>query len=137
VYSFQIDDPNEGLGRVMQVLKQEGIRSDSRNGPVIRFPKPVCLEYPDPRRRILDHPVRDANHFFHLMETMWMFGGMNTVAPLDLFNEQFKNYSDDGVVYAAPYGFRWRYHFKFDQIRTAVEKLKANPEDRNSDVGSC
>jgi hypothetical protein len=130
MYSFEINDPNEGLGRVMQVLKQEGIRSDSRNGPVIRFPKPVCLEYHDPRRRILDHPVRDANHFFHLMETMWMFGGMNTVAPLDLFNEQFKNYSDDGVTYAAPYGFRWRYHFKFDQIRTAVEKLKANPEDR-------
>jgi hypothetical protein len=130
MYSFEIDCPNEGLGRVMQALKSEGITSDSRNGPVIRFPKPVCLEYLNPRRRIMDSPIRDANHFFHLMETMWMFGGMNTVAPLDLFNSGFKQYSDDGVTFAAPYGYRWRHHFKFDQIKAAVEKLKANPQDR-------
>jgi hypothetical protein len=85
MYHFEIDCPNEGLGRVMFKLKEEGIQTDSRNGPVIRFPKPVCLVYPDPRRRVLDHPVRDANHFFHLVETMWMFAGLSTVKDLDLF----------------------------------------------------
>lgn len=130
MYSFEVDCPNEGLGRVMQALKEDGITSDSRNGPVIRFPKPVCLEYPNPRRRILDHPVRDANHFFHLIETIWMFAGLNTVAPLDLFNEQFKQYSDDGITFAAPYGHRWRHHFGFDQLATVIQKLRENPEDR-------
>jgi hypothetical protein len=130
MYSFEIDCPNEGLGRVMQALRTDGIITDSRNGPVIRFPKPVCLEYSNPRRRVLDHPVRDANHFFHLIETMWMFAGLNTVAPLDLFNEQFKQYSDDGKTFAAPYGFRWRHHFKMDQLQYVVDKLRKNPEDR-------
>jgi hypothetical protein len=130
MYSFEIDCPNEGFGRVMQALKSEGIKTDSRNGPVIRFPKPVCLEYVNPRRRLLDHPVRDANHFFHLFETMWMFAGLDTVAPLNLYNSGMKNYSDDGVTFAAPYGFRWRRHFHFDQLARVVQKLRSNPEDR-------
>lgn len=130
MFVFEINDPNEGLGRVMRALNQYGIRSDSRNGPVIRFPQPACLEYPDPRRRILDHPIRAANHFFHLFETMWMFAGLDTVAPLDLYNSGMKQYSDDGIRFAAAYGHRWRYHFGFDQIITAIDKLRKNPVDR-------
>lgn len=130
MFVFQINCPNEGLGRVLRSLDQYGIKTDSRNGPVIRFPEPVCLEYPDPRRRILDSPIRDANHTFHFFETMWMFAGLDTVAPLDLYNSGMKQYSDDGVRFAAAYGHRWRYHFGFDQITTAIEKLRANPEDR-------
>lgn len=130
MFVFSINCPNEGLGRVLRSLDQYGIRSHSRNGPVIRFPEPVCLEYPDPRRRILDSPIRDANHVFHFFETMWMFAGLDTVAPLDLYNSGMKQYSDDGIRFEAAYGFRWRYHFGFDQLITAVEKLRANPEDR-------
>lgn len=130
MYTFRIEDPNVGLGTVLDALHTEGMITDSRNGPVSRFPKPVCLEYPNPRRRILDHPIRAANHFFHLFETLWMFAGLDTVAPLDLYNTGMKQYSDDGVTFAAPYGYRWRKHFGFDQLRTAVEKLIANPQDR-------
>lgn len=130
MFVFSIDCPNEGLGRVLRSLDQYGIKTDSRNGPVLRFPEPVCLEYPNPRRRILDSPIRDANHVFHFFETMWMFAGLDTVAPLDLFNSGMKQYSDDGIRFAAAYGHRWRYHFGFDQITTAIEKLRVNPEDR-------
>lgn len=130
MFTFEIDCPNEGLGRVMTALNSEGIRTDSRNGPVIRFPKPVCLEYPDPRRRWLDHPVRAGNHFFHLFETLWMLAGSDLVAPLDPYNSGMKQYSDDGVRFAAAYGHRWRKHFGFDQLIAAVAKLRVNPEDR-------
>jgi hypothetical protein len=59
-----------------------------------------------------------------------MLAGLNTVAPLDLYNSGMKQYSDDGVKFAAAYGDRWRHHFGFDQITTAVEKLRKNPADR-------
>src|SRR6478752_7529312 len=108
MFSFEIDCPNEGLGRVMGALNSYGIYTESRNGPVVRFPKPVCLEYPDPRRRILDHPVRAGNHFFHLFETMWMLAGSDLVLPLDIYNSGMKQYSDDGIRFAAAYGHRWR-----------------------------
>jgi len=129
MYEFDIDCPNEGLGRVMRVLRENGITTTSRNGPVIRFPEPVALQYSNPRRRILDNPIRDANPFFHMFETLWMLAGLNTVAPLELYNSGMKQYSDDGVTFAAPYGYRWRKRWG-DQILKVVEKLKKNPEDR-------
>lgn len=129
MYVFKIDDPNVGFGEVLNSLADEGITSESRNGPVIRFPRPVTLHYTNPRRRILDHPIRDANHFFHLFETIWMFAGLRTVAPLDLFNSGMKQYSDDGVNFEAAYGFRWR-KAPFDQLDIIVTKLKADPLDR-------
>jgi hypothetical protein len=129
MYEFDIDCPNEGLGRVMRVLKENGIETASRNGPVIRFREPVCLQYPDPQRRILDNPIRDANPFFHLFETMWMLAGHDKVAPLDIYNSGMKQYSDDGITFAAPYGYRWRKKWG-DQIQRVVDRLKANPEDR-------
>jgi hypothetical protein len=129
MFVLDIDCPNEGLGRVMRNLKQYGISTDSRNGPVIRFPEPVCLQYHNPRRRVLNSPVRDANPFFHYFETMWMLAGLDTVAPLDIYNSGMKQYSDDGVKFAAPYGYRWRVKWG-DQIKEAIYKLRANPEDR-------
>ena len=129
MFEFDIDCPNKGLGRVMKALKEHGIETSSRNGPVRRFPEPVCLQYHDPQRRLLDNPIRDANPFFHLFETMWMFAGHNKVAPLDVYNSGMKQYSDDGITFAAPYGYRWRKKWG-DQIKRVVERLKANPEDR-------
>ena len=129
MYSFSIDCPNKGLGEVISVLQTEGIRTDSRNGPVVRFPKPVCLEYENPRRRLLTSSIRDANHFFHLFETLWMLAGLDTVAPLDLYNSGMKQYSDDGIKFAAPYGYRLRKRWG-DQMAAAIQKLKDNPEDR-------
>jgi thymidylate synthase-like protein len=129
MYEFDIDCPNEGLGRVMRALKEHGIKTESRNGPVIRFPEPVSLQYHDPQRRILDNPIRDANPFFHLFETMWMLAGHDKVAPLEIYNSGMKQYSDDGIIFAAPYGYRWRKKWG-DQIQQVVERLKANPEDR-------
>lgn len=129
MFTFRIDDPNVGFGEVLQSLEKEGLKSDSRNGPVIRFPRPVTLWYPSPRRRILDHPIRDANHFFHLFETIWMLAGLDTVAPLDPYNSGMKQYSDDGVRFEAAYGHRWRYLWG-DQISAIVTKLRSNPLDR-------
>ncbi len=129
MFVIPIDDPNVGLGDVMQNLKHSGITSDSRNGPVIRFPRPCTLWYKNPRRRILDHPIRDANHFFHLFESIWMFAGLNTVKPLNLYNSGMKQYSDDGVTFAAAYGHRWRVRWG-DQLRAIVSKLRVNPVDR-------
>lgn len=129
MYVFHISDPSQGLGQVLRTLEQVGITSDSRNGPVIRFPRPVALRYLHPQRRLVDHPLREANHFFHLFETIWMFAGLDTVAPLDPFNSGMKQYSDNGTTFEAPYGHRWRVKWG-DQIKLIVNKLIANPLDR-------
>lgn len=131
MHGFRIDDPNKGLYTVTSTLLEHGVRQDSRNGPVLRFPEPVVLAYPDPQRRILDWEVRDANPFFHHFEAMWMLAGRDDVAPLEFFNSQIKQYSDDGVILrGTAYGKRWRSHFGFDQLDAVINRLRETPEDR-------
>lgn len=130
--SFVITEPNRDFYHVLRTLQQTGIQSPSRNGPVVRFPGPVCLEYVNPRRRLLTDPTRDANPFFHLFETMWMFGGLSELEPLLVYNKEMAQYSDDGKnLRGTAYGHRWRnYQAWGDQLHKAVDTLLVNPDDR-------
>jgi thymidylate synthase len=123
--------PDEGLHRVLNGLKKDAIRTESRNGPVLRFPEPVILVNEAPLNRVSRDAVRDANPFFHFMESLWMLGGMNEVAPMAFYNSGIGQYSDDGdTLRGTAYGYKWRKHFGYDQLELAIERLKANPDDR-------
>jgi len=89
---------------------------------------------------------RNINVFFLLAEALWIWVGRKDVAFLDTFNSQLKNYSDDGINYHAPYGWRMRKYGVttdivareenlhalqgMDQIAIALKMLENNPEDR-------
>ena len=131
MYVFTIDCPNAGLVHVTETLLEYGARSSSRNGDVLRFTVPVCLRYDNPRRRILDWDARDANHFFHHFEAMWMLAGREDLAPLTFFNKGISQYSDDGLILrGTAYGRRWRHHYGFDQLEAVIKRLTENPDDR-------
>lgn len=134
MYVFKIEDPNEGLAEVLGALRRNGLTDSSRNGPVIRFDRPVCLHYPDPRRRLLSSPVRDCNVVFHLFETMWMFAGLCELEPLLLYNPGMAQYSDDERnLRGTAYGYRWRAHKDWgDQICKVVQRLREDPTDRRA-----
>lgn len=114
----------------LEAIDRVGISQPSRNGPVIRFPTPVILQYHQPRERVLFHPERDANPFFHLMEALWMMAGRNDVHFVSQFVKRMKEFSDDGMTFNGAYGYRWRRFFGVDQIRTIALALKKNPDDR-------
>jgi thymidylate synthase len=138
MFVFCIEDPNAGLRSVLEELKRTGIEQPSRNGPVVRFPRPVCLEYPNPCQRLLTSPVRDANPVFHLFESMWMLAGMQELEPLLLYNSGMSQYSDDGkVLRGTAYGHRWRNYRAGnstggwgDQLLKAAHALLTNHDDR-------
>lgn len=111
-------------------IRTMGFQEESRNGPVSVFPMPVMLTYVEPRERVLFSPVRNANPFFHLMESLWMLAGHDDLAFPVRFNSRFKEYSDDGVRLNGAYGFRWRKHFGRDQIQLVIDELRRNPESR-------
>ncbi len=111
-------------------LKEYGVKSDSRNGPVVVLPIPLTTVYMRPKERVLLHPERDANPFFHLMESLWMLAGHNDVDFVSYYNSGMVNYSDDGVTFNAAYGHRWRNHFGQDQLESIIRGLKANPDCR-------
>lgn len=97
----------------------------SRNGDtreVIDFK----TEITNPYKRCVGNNKRDMNIFFLMAEALWIWSGRKDVVFLDKFNSQMKNYSDDGKVFHAPYGFRLRHHglSSFDKIPAFTEENK-------------
>jgi len=116
-------------------LEQFGQETGSRNGPVKVLPVPLTTVYLKPTERVLFHPERDANPFFHLFETLWMLAGRDDVEFVSFFNSGMVNYSDDGKRFHAAYGHRWRKHFGTDQLDQIIRALDANPACRRQVLG--
>jgi thymidylate synthase len=64
------------------------------------------------------------------MEALWILAGRDDIQWIAQFNKRMMEYSDDGVRQTGAYGYRWRTHFQYDQIQTAIDILRKNPEDR-------
>lgn len=122
---------NYALHEGVRMIRERGLQSPSRNGPVVMAPEPVTTVYEKPDERVMLHPGRDANPFFHLYESLWMLAGRNDLAPVAEFVGNIRQYSDDGgKTQPGAYGFRWRHQFSHDQIAWAVERFRKDPNDR-------
>ena len=108
---YVFSDVNEAFPVMWhRMLSRDGMTERiSRNGRVIESTTPVTTIFMHPERRVLFHPVRDANPFFHLFEAIWMLAGWNDVSFLAKFNPRMADYSDDGVaITGSAYGYKWR-----------------------------
>lgn len=130
--TFLANDSNDMARMVYDHMSVQGVEHTSRNGRVLYLPYPVILGYRKPMNRANFTPGRDANPFFHIAEAMWMLAGRQDVEFLDIFNSQMRQYSDDGEVFNAAYGYRMRHHFGFDQLHAVVDQLVANPDTRQA-----
>jgi hypothetical protein len=120
---------HEALPMALSLLAQIGVERGSRNGPVVAASEPVTTVYKRPCERVVFWPERDANPFLHLYESLWILEGRRDVAPLTRYAKQFAHYSDDGEVFHAAYGYRWREQWG-DQLAVIAQRLRDNPEDR-------
>lgn len=123
---------NDAYYTGMNMLKQIGKEEDSRNGKVLVYPEPVLTIYQYPMERVLFHPGRDANPFFHLFEAMWMLCGRDDVNFLKKFNAKMGDFSDDNKTLYGAYGYRWVKKFHINQLTEIVQQLKADPMSRRA-----
>lgn len=130
MHVLNVVDVNEALPLGLAYLRDCGRVQQTRNGPAMVAPGPVATVYKRPDQRVLFDAERDANPFFHLFESLWILAGRQDVGFLSLFNKKIADYSDDGKTFHAPYGYRLRKFFGFDQIGRACEILKQSPESR-------
>jgi thymidylate synthase len=121
---------NDAYANALRRLKLNHTVEDSRNGPVWVFPEPVMTIYESPLDRVLFSPLRDANPWFHVMESLWMLAGRNDVAWPAYFAKNIANYSDDGKILWGGYGARWRFWFGYDQLPVIINELKLNRSTR-------
>lgn len=123
---------NDGFIKALDKIEAEHIVLESRAGEVMEFPTPVTTVYKNPTERVLFEELRDANPFFHFMESLWMLAGRNDLAYVEQYNKRMREYSDDGVELHGAYGYRWIKHFDFDQVSCIIKRLKEDPNDRRS-----
>lgn len=130
---------NDALTQGLELLSAHGVSMDSRNGPVIKADMPVATVTERPEQRVLFHPWRDANPFFHFYESLWMLAGRRDIKPLTRYVARMAEYSDDGITQNAAYGFRWRHAretvlgevvFNRDQLSVIISELRSNPKSR-------
>lgn len=126
---------SEALYLGKQALEANGREVKTRNGVALEFPTPVITTYTHSRERVLFYPQRDANPYFHLMESFWMLAGRNDVSWISDFNGRINTYSDDGIHFHGAYGFRWREWFGKDQLDQALFRLSTYENDRRVVVG--
>lgn len=130
MYVIKCANVNEALPQGVRFLRDNGVRTTSRNGPVLVSPVPVTTVYYKPQQRVLFSELRDANPFFHLFEALWMLAGRNDSEFPSRYAAQMAQYSDDGRTLNGAYGFRWRHYFGYDQLKQAIDELYTNPMSR-------
>lgn len=130
MYVIEARNVHQALPEGIRLLSVVGQQQKSRNGPVIVAPGPVTTVYRKPKERALFWACRDANPFFHLMESLWMLAGRNDVDFVANYAGQMRAYSDDGETLHGAYGHRWIKHFGFDQLFQIAKTLRVNPTSR-------
>lgn len=130
MFTLDVSNVHEALARGYAMLGTYGEEQASRAGDVYVMPEPTTTVYRKPDQRVLFWPSRNANPFFHFMESLWMLNGRRDVAWITQFNKSFAQFSDDGEIYHGAYGYRWRHHWGYDQLNQCITLLKENPLDR-------
>ena len=99
----------------------------------------------NPYRRCVGGYHRNPNIFFLLAEAMWIACGKKDVKFLTIWNKKMAEFSDDGEIFHAPYGYRLRHWGVpsenrvidgvrgangYDQVVDAIRILSENPNSR-------
>lgn len=133
MYVIRTRNVHRALPQGLSYLEGHGVSEPSRNGEAIVAPGPVTTVYERPIERVLFHPGRDANPFFHFFEGLWMLAGRDDVGFLTNFVKRFADYSDDGKKIHGAYGYRWRNHFPpGDQLWGVINTLMDDPASRQA-----
>ncbi len=140
---LRVTNVHSGLPQALHMIYTEGVRRESRNGPVLQMPEPTTIVYERPAERVLFHAQRDANPFLHFYECLWMMASRRDVAPLVRYAKRMATFSDNGANLNAAYGYRWRrarldvvntddgpWEQNQDQLPIICARLRENKDDR-------
>ena len=126
----EAENVNEAFYTGLTMIRKEGLSLETRNGDAFKLPGVLVTNYRNPTQRCLFVPEREANPFFHHLESIWMLSGSNTIEFPTHYVPSMKAFSDDSVTFNAAYGYRWRHEFGVDQINLVVSALALDPNSR-------
>lgn len=130
---LRVRDVGEAYSIGIRRILADGQPMPSRAGDVLVMPWPVTTVYEQPTSRVLRDSVRDANPFFHLMESVWMLAGRDDARWLDRYVRDFSRRfaEDDGRMHGA-YGHRWLRWLGMSQLEIVGDMLARDPLTRQA-----
>ena len=128
MYQLIGDNPTLMYFKATEELVKNGDQVSPR-GKLISELRPACLEFTNPYNRVTFLKGRRINPFFQIAESLWILSGRSDVEFLSKFNENMKQFSDDGKWFNASYGERMRMWNK-----NALHNFIFNPIDQLADV---
>lgn len=63
-------------------------------------------------------------------ELAWTLSGVKEIQWLLNYTRMWENFQEEDGTIEAAYGYRWRHHFKRDQLMDALETLRHDPSNR-------
>lgn len=122
-------------------INQNGNLVTSRNGNTFEI-LDFKTQITNPYQRCVGGCKRNINIFFLLAEAIWIASGQKDVQFLTIFNQNMSEFSDDGLVFHAPYGFRirnWNVHSNSsfstvgkDQLLEVIDILSKQKDSRRA-----
>lgn len=130
--SITVRNVNHALPVALALLRDTGKAVAPRGQMTREIEGPFSTTYTNPTEMVCFDPQRDANPVFHFMEALWILAGRDDVQFLAYFLPRMADFSDDGKTFHAPYGYRLRSAYGFDQIEFCIKKLQADPDTRQA-----
>lgn len=127
--SASADDLWRQAFRCLVDEQRQALPQKSRAGETIEALH-VAFELANPRHRWVVSRRPAINPAFAIAEVIWILAGSNDASVLNYWNRQLPKYAGSTCTYPGAYGHRLRKHFGIDQIRRAVEVLRADPDTR-------
>lgn len=105
---FEFDSVAESYPELLKYVLENGEEVSPR-GMLTKEVTPATIVINNPRKRVIDHPVRKLNYGFMIGELLWILQGKNDLS-ITHYNRQWANFSDDNETLNGAYGqriFNW------------------------------
>lgn len=129
VSGFNVPEAYENM---LWYMRERAVREGSRNGDVLTVQEPLILRIDRPIERVLTHPVRNANPFFHALEFVWMIAGRRDAEFVGSLVKRMWDYAEEDGNFHGAYGYRWSEHFDANQITQIIHDLRKDPQSRRA-----
>lgn len=110
----------------------------SPRGQKVREKLGYTFTLEDPRKRLINNPIRDAKYGFGVGEFLWYLQGREDLEMMQYYNKRTKGFSNDGKTVNSAYGNRiFRPKVTVGSVitsqwQTAIEELRKDPDSRRA-----
>lgn len=105
---FEFESVAESYPKLLKYVLENG-KEVSPRSMLTKEITPATVVIYNPRKRVIDHPIRKLNYGFMVGELLWILQGKNDLS-ITHYNKQWAKYSDDGQILNGAYGqriFNW------------------------------